>query len=164
MTRHLSPRPLNSDDFAAFGQVIALRDQPDRVINQGLCGRHHDLADLDIGQGRAGISLFEAQPRPLPLRLDMVERHPLGSQAFLPVSTAGWLVIVAPDRGGVPGRPLVFRADAETGVNISRNVWHGVLCPLHDRGLFAVVDRIGAEPNLEEFWFDDPWIVEASRD
>lgn len=153
--------PLTATAFAPFGDVIALRDAPDKIINQGLCGRHHDLARLDFGPGgRAGISLFDAQPRALPYRLDMMERHPEGSQAFLPLNPAPFLVIVAEDAGGRPTRPLAFVTDPGQGVNILRNIWHGVLTPLAAPGLFAVIDRIGSTPNLEEFWFETPWTVE----
>ncbi|WP_246209467.1 ureidoglycolate lyase [Pikeienuella piscinae] len=139
--------------------MIARRPAPDKIINQGLCERHHDLAAPDIVDGRAGISLFNATPRALPYRLDMMERHPLGSQAFLPMTLAPFLVIVAPDENGAPGCPLAFRTAPGEGVNIGRNIWHGVLTPLEAPGLFAVVDRIGPGDNLEEHWFDQPWEI-----
>jgi ureidoglycolate lyase len=77
--------------------VLEATGDPDKIINQGLCGRYHDRARLDFGTGRAGISLFDAEPRALPYRLEMVERHPEGSQAFLPMTEHPFLVIVAPD-------------------------------------------------------------------
>ena len=151
---------LTQDAFAAFGDIITLRNAPDKLINQGLCGRHHDLATLDFGpDGRAGISLFDATPRSLPYRLELVERHPECSQAFLPMTENPFLVIVAPDNGGIPGRPLAFRTLAGQGINFHRNVWHGVLTPLFAPGLFAVVDRIGSSTNLEEYWFEIPFMV-----
>ncbi len=152
--------PLTSAAFAPFGDVLALRDAPDKIINQGLCGRHHDLAALDFGMdARAGISLFDAQPRSLPYQLDMMERHPDGSQAFVPMTAHPFLVIVAPDNGGQPGLPLAFRTAAHQGINFHRGTWHGVLTPLAAPGLFAVVDRIGKTPNLEEHWFDTPYLI-----
>ena len=161
MTRTLRARPLTREAFAPFGEVLEAAGEPDRLINQGLCGRHHDLAALDFADGRAGISVFDAHPRALPYRLDMVERHPEGSQAFLPMHSNPFLVVVAPDDGGAPGAPLAFLAPPGQGVNYRRGVWHGVLCPLREPGLFAVVDRIGEGANLEEHWFDEPWLVEA---
>lgn len=158
--RMIRPVPLTAADFAPFGDVIALKDAPDKIINQGLCGRHHDLAQLDFGpDGRAGISLFDAQPRSLPYRLEMMERHPEGSQAFLPLNPQPFLVIVAEDAGGVPATPRAFLTAPGQGVNYRRNTWHGVLTPLAAPGLFAVIDRIGDTPNLEEHWFDTPLIV-----
>jgi ureidoglycolate lyase len=159
MTRTLVAQPLTAEAFAPFGEVLDTSGDPDRIINQGLCGRYHDRARLDFADGRAGISLFDAEPRSLPYRLDMVERHPDGSQAFLPMTLAPFLVIVAPDEGGRPGRPRAFLTAPGQGINLARGTWHGVLTPLSAPGLFAVVDRIGPGANLEEHWFDTPWTV-----
>lgn len=159
MARSIAISELTVEAFAAFGDVIALKDQPDQIINQGFCGRHHDLARLDFIEGRAGISLFKAIPRSLPYRLEMMERHPLGSQAFIPMTADPFLVIVAPDNGGAPRDPVAFRAPSGTGVNFHRNTWHGVLTPLAEPGLFAVVDRIGSGKNLEEHWFEEAYEI-----
>ncbi|MEV8468388.1 ureidoglycolate lyase [Fluviibacterium sp. DFM31] len=159
MTETLHLRPLTAEAFAPYGDVLDANGTPDKLINQGLCGRFHDRATLDFADGRAGISLFKAQPRALPLKLDMVERHPDGSQAFLPLSQEPFLVVVAPDENGKPGTPLAFLTAAGQGVNYHRGVWHGVLAPLSEPGLFAVVDRIGSGPNLEEHWFDRDIVI-----
>jgi len=156
----LIPRPLTPEAFAPFGDVLAAEGPPDRLINQGLCGRFHDRATLDFGpEGRAGLSIFDAQPRSLPLRLEMVERHPLGSQAFIPMHQKPFLVIVAGDRAGAPWVPQGFVTDGAQGINLHRGVWHGVLTPLDAPGRFAVIDRIGPGANLEEHWFVQPWTV-----
>ena len=94
----------------------------------------------------------------------MMERHPRGSQAFLPMSQDPFLVVVAPDNDGRPGRPRAFVTAPGQGVNYRRAIWHGVLTPLHEPGLFAVVDRIGTGDNLEEHWFEHPYRVEAGND
>ncbi|MGR3652586.1 MAG: ureidoglycolate lyase, partial [Roseovarius sp.] len=150
--------------FAPWGDVIEARGAPDRLINQGMCGRHHDLARLDFGDGRAGLSLFDARARHLPHVVDMVERHPEGSQAFMPVSGARILVVVADDDGGVPVRPRAFVTAPGQSVNLLRGVWHGVLAPLGAAGQFVVLDRIGGGPNLEEHWFDTPYVIESVPD
>jgi len=152
--------PLTAEGFAPFGDVLEAAGAPDRVINEGLCDRFHDRARLDFGPGgRAGVSIFRAQARALPYTCRMLERHPEGSQAFVPMSDAAWLVIVAPDAGGAPGAPLVFRPAPGQGVNILRNTWHGVLTPLAEPGLFAVIDRIGETSNLEERFLDNPFMI-----
>lgn len=156
----IAPQPLTAAAFAPFGEVLAAEGAPDRLINQGLCGRYHDRARMDFGEGgRAGLSIFHAQPRSLPYRLELMERHPEGSQAFIPMTHAPFLVIVAPDAGGRPGTPLAFLTAPGQGINLARGTWHGVLTPLAAPGLFAVVDRIGTTPNLEEYWFPEPWTV-----
>ncbi|MBM1632623.1 ureidoglycolate lyase [Sulfitobacter mediterraneus] len=160
MTREITAEPLTAEAFAPFGDVLELRETPDKMINAGLCGRHHDLAALDFGpEGRAGISLFDAQPRSFPYELTLLERHPEGSQAFVPLTEHPFLVIVAPDQKGKPGTPRAFLTTPHQGINFHRGTWHGVLTPLHAPGLFAVVDRIGATPNLEEIFLDPPYIV-----
>ena len=105
------------------------------------------------------ISLFDAEPRALPLTLEMVERHPDGSQCFVPMSEHPFLVVVAPDTGGTPGRPQAYRTAPGQGVNYHRTPWHGICTPLHAPGLFAVIDRIGAGANLEEHWFSEPYLI-----
>ncbi len=161
MTRIIA-QLLRDEAFAPFGDVLSVDGEPDKLINQGLCERYHDRAKLDFGpEGRAGISLFQAQLRALPYTLDMVERHPDGSQAFLPMDVHPFLVIVAPDDGGSPGEPRAFLTRPGQGINLHRSTWHGVLTPLHGNGMFAVVDRIGDTPNLEEHWFESPYEVVA---
>lgn len=156
--------PLTAAAFAPFGDVLDVSGDPDKIINQGLCERYHDRARLDFSNGRAGISLFRAEVRSLPLELEMVERHPDGSQAFLPMGPDPFLVVVAPDDQGKPARPQAFMTAPGQGINFHRGTWHGVLTPLHAPGLFAVVDRIGDGPNLEEYWFDTPFRIEPAED
>mgnify|MGYP005860351127 CR=1 FL=1 len=154
----LTPAPLTVEAFAPFGDVRAATGDH-RLINDGACRRHHDRARLDFGDGRAGISIFFADPRPLPYRFDLVERHPEGSQAFIPMTAHPFLVIVAPDAGGRPGPPCAFVTDGAQGINLHRGTWHGVLTPLAAPGLFAVVDRIGPGANLQEYRWPAPWTV-----
>ncbi|HEV8035107.1 ureidoglycolate lyase, partial [Yoonia sp.] len=75
MTRELHLSPLTQEAFAPFGEVLEVAGTPDKIINQGLCGRYHDRANIDIVDGRAGISLFKAEAREFPISLDMMERH-----------------------------------------------------------------------------------------
>lgn len=153
--------PLTAAAFAPFGDVLEVSRPPDTLINQGQCGRYHDLATLDFSDGYAGVSLFDAQPRTLPYRLEMVERHPDGSQCFVPMTEHPFLVVVAADEADRPGRPRAFLTSPGQAVNYHRGTWHGVLTPLHVPGLFAVIDRIGPGANLEEHWFDAPYVIEG---
>ncbi|MEL6640403.1 MAG: ureidoglycolate lyase [Pseudomonadota bacterium] len=157
----LSCQPLSADTFAPFGDVLDCAGAPDKMINAGLCGRYHDRAQLDFGPGgRAGISIFHAKPRALPYTCDLLERHPEGSQAFIPMSADPFLVIVAEDDGG-PVRPQAFLTAPGQGINFHRGTWHGVLTPLSEPGLFAVVDRIGDTANLEEVRLTEPLVITA---
>ena len=160
MTRDIWTEPLTAKAFAPFGDVLEAAGTPDKMINAGMCGRYHDRATLDFGdEGRAGISIFAAKPRALPYAVDLMERHPEGSQAFLPLRPDPFLVIVAPDLGGKPGVPRAFLTAPHQGINFHRGTWHGVLTPLAEPGLFAVVDRIGNTANLDEHPLDPPYVV-----
>ncbi len=140
--------------------MIEAAGAPDFRINGGMCDRFHDRARMEFaGDGRAGISVGFGRPYALPLSVGMVERHPLGSQAFVPMTADPFLVIVAPDEGGTPGRPAAFLTDGAQGVNYLRGVWHGVLTPLGRSAPFLIVDRVGTGDNLEEFRYDAPWSV-----
>jgi ureidoglycolate lyase len=154
---------LTAAAFAPYGDVLDATGDF-RLINAGLCQRHHDRARLDFGAevdaaNRAGISIFQAQPRALPYAFDLIERHPEGSQAFLPMSQHPFLVIVA---DSPQAKPRAFLTNGAQGINLHRGTWHGVLTPLQAPGLFAVVDRIGASANLEEFRYPQSWsVIEA---
>ncbi|WP_386629475.1 ureidoglycolate lyase [Sulfitobacter geojensis] len=160
MSREVTIEPLSAAAFAPFGDVLDASGTPDKIINAGLCGRHHDRAHLDFGpEGRAGISIFNAEARSLPYELTLLERHPDGSQAFLPMTANPFLVIVAADENGTPGTPRAFMTAPHQGINFHRGIWHGVLTPLSAPGLFAVVDRIGNTANLEEVSLAPPYRV-----
>jgi len=161
-THLIQIEPISADAFAPFGDILTLKSSPDHMINQGMCGRHHDLAQLAFADGgKAGISLFDAIPRDLPYTLTMMERHPLGSQAFIPMHEHEFLVIVAADHLGKPATPRAFLTAPRMGINIHPNIWHGVLTPIKAPGLFAVIDRIGDGTNLEEYWFEEAYTIIA---
>lgn len=156
MVRRVTARPMDADAFAPFGTLVEAGGGAARSINAGLCTRWHDVARPDILDGAASISVFDAQVRTLPYRLDLIERHPQGSQAFVPMAYVPFLVIVAE---GPQAAPMAFVTRPGQGVQFHRGTWHGVLTPLHPPGLFAVVDRVGAGANLQEHRYDAPWEV-----
>jgi ureidoglycolate lyase len=151
--RTLHPEPLTAAAFAPFGDVIELPGAKQMPINAGTTIRFHDLAQVDVlaEGGRTLINLFRAQPRDVPVRLSLMERHPLGSQAFLPLAEAPYLVVVAEDDHGRPGALRAFVSSGWQGVNYARNVWHHPLLALGAVRDFIVVDRGGTGVNLEEF-------------
>ena len=155
MTRTLKTEPLTAAAFAPFGDVLDATGDF-RLINQGQCKRHHNRATLDFTTATPGISIFQAQPMTLPYTLTLIERHPKGSQAFVPMTQNPFFVIVALSPTATP---RAFLTNGAQGINLHRNTWHGVLTPLHSPGLFAVIDRIADDPNLEEHSFETPWVV-----
>ena len=157
--RTIPAQPLTAGAFAPFGDVIEAAGES-YPINAGMCDRFHDRARMEFtGGGRAGISVGYGRPYPLPHSFDLMERHPLGSQAFVPMTGDPFLVVVARDEGGRPGTPLAFLTRPGQGVNYLRGVWHGVLTPLGRAAPFLIVDRIGGGNNLEEFRYGEPWTV-----
>lgn len=142
--------PLTADAFAPFGDVLAPKPAPDRMINAGRCERHHALATVERHGGEAIISIFRSDPVSLPYECALLERHPLGSQAFMPMGQGAWLSVVAPDVDGRPGTPRGFLVPSGVGVNLRAGIWHGVLTPLVNAADFLVVDREGDGVNLQE--------------
>lgn len=167
----LSARPLSAEAFADFGQVIDLaapRGAPEMRINDGLTTRFHDLFSIDTAAdgGRPVASIFRSEPLPLPHRVRAMERHPLGSQAFIPLDDLPFLVLVAA-AGGAPGAAAtlaaaqlqLFVTDGRQGVNLHKNTWHHFQIVLGRRRDFLVIDRGGAGANLEEARVDgEVWI------
>lgn len=161
MSRVLTARPLTRAEFAPFGDILDTDWDNHYPINGGRCERFHELATVETmgDDARAIISIFRGTPYALPLTLGLVERHPLGSQAFMPLDDKPFLVIVCPDENGAPGTPLAFVTAPGQGVNYHRNVWHGVLTPIGGPQDFIVVDRGGGGVNLEEHALDRPWTI-----
>jgi ureidoglycolate lyase len=144
--RWLAVEPLQPDTFAPFGAVIDTgRAGEHRTINEGFADRY-DLAQLDTGRhdGQAVLSVFRARPRALPLQLRLVERHRLGSQAFVPMQPQRFLVVVAA-AGPAPDAAQLrcFMARPGQGVNYAAGTWHHPLIALDAGGDFLVVDRGG---------------------
>ena len=148
--RHvLTIEPLTAMAFRPFGDVIeAAESTPHRTINAGYAERYHDLARIDVAasHGRPLLNIFRALPRPLPLQLSEVERHLLGSQAFMPLAPMRFLVVVAP-AGPAPrvDQLRCFMAAPGQGVNYARGTWHHPLLALDAGGDFLVIDRGGPE-------------------
>ena len=151
--RTLTLEPLTRAAFEPFGDVIELDSAQHFAINGGTTERFHDLARVDIGAdsgGRPLINVFRGQPRAQPVEISMMERHPLGSQAFLPLGVPSYLVVVAPAGEFDASKLRAFFTRGWQGVNYARGVWHHPLIVLDDVADFIVVDRGGKEANCEE--------------
>ena len=158
MTVNLDISPLTANAFAPYGDVIEMAGAHHFPINQGTTERFHDLAELDLNNvgGKAIISIFEGQPRSTPIKLEVMERHPLGSQAFYPLQDKDWLLVVAIGANPLDRANLkAFRANGRQGVNYATNVWHHPLLVMDANSRFLIVDRKGPGENLEELSFED---------
>ena len=143
--------PLSAAAFRPFGEVIeAGSSAAQYTISQGYATRFHDLATLD-GQadgGRLGLSIFRARPRALPFQLQVMERHPLGSQAFVALQASPFLVVVAPPTPRLDMQQLrCFQTAPGQGVNYARGTWHHPLIALQRESDFLVLDRCGGSGN-----------------
>lgn len=150
--RELTPEPLTAEAFAPFGRVIEAGDEAVKLdINQGHAVRYDRLAEVDVAdEGGVGvISLFRARPLD-ELVLKMFERHPLGSQSFVPLSGRPYLVAVAPAGDFDADKVRLFRAEGHQGVHYGKGVWHHFLLVLDADSDFLVVDRAGPGDNCDE--------------
>ena len=147
--------PLTKAAFAPFGDVIETAATPPLAINQGFARRFSDLATVDVAMdgGATNISLAIAQPRPAPIAIKLMERHPLGSQIFHPLQDCDWLIVVCADPHA-SDTFRAFRATGRQGVNYTRNTWHHPLLVFDAESRFIIVDRKGPGNNLEEVWLD----------
>lgn len=152
----LKPSLLTEEAFAPFGDVVAIDSAQHYPINQGFAERYNDLAHIDVEaeKGSVNVSIVTAEPRPAPIDIRLMERHPLGSQIFYPLQDRDWLVVVAADLSNI-ATFRAFRATGRQGVNYRRNVWHHPLLVLDRKSRFLVIDRKGPGNNLEEVWFDE---------
>lgn len=157
--KRLSIEALTAERFAPFGDVIsvdtAARHFP---INGGTTERYHDLANLDAdSDGKLIVSIFRGEPRELPFAVTMLERHPLGSQAFMPLGKQPYLVVVAPaGEAPEPDAVRAFLAQPGQGVNYAAGVWHHPLLALNETCDFLVIDRSGPGNNCDEITLVDP--------
>ena len=152
--------PLTREAFAPFGDVIE-RDGAELInINQNFAQRFNDLAHIDVQHegGSVNISLAAAMPRPQPIAITMMERHPLGSQIFYPLQNMPWLVLVCADPIDLASF-RAFRALGE-GINYARSTWHHPLLVLQPQQFF-IVDRKGPGINLEEVKLNKPLSILA---
>ncbi|MCK2184225.1 ureidoglycolate lyase [Halomonas getboli] len=153
----LEARPLTPEAFAPFGEVIDTRTSDYFHINAGRTRRYHDLAKVEtLGeQARALISIFVSQPVALPLELAFLERHPQGSQAFMPLHEERFIVVVAPSGEAIdPAEVRAFVTDGRQGVNYAAGTWHAIQSVLEREGEFLVVDRGGEGNNCDEHPID----------
>jgi len=146
----INPKPITKENFAKYGDVITTKDIKPLEINDGYAKRFDGIANLDtsIDGGETTICIFSALKRSFPMKIDMMEKHPLGSQAFIPMQETTFLVLVAP-KGGKPNIDEIesFIVPPHIGVNYNPGIWHFPLISTKDMN-FLVVDRKGSGDNL----------------
>jgi ureidoglycolate lyase len=150
MSITIKPKPITKENFKKFGDMITTDGIKPLEINEGYANRYDGIANLDTKKdnGESTISIFSALKRSFPMKVDMMEKHPLGSQAFIPMKETTFLAFVAPEGD----KPDIIKVEAfiiprGIGVNYNPGVWHFPLIATEDMN-FLVVDRKGEGDNL----------------
>lgn len=160
--KQIIPKTLTRENFAVFGDVIEVNDNTKNFsINDGFTQRYHDLAEVDVTQknGRTLINIFRSTPLQQPVKIKMMERHPLSSQAFIPMGQQPFLVVVAPKGEFDVTKIEVFLALSNQGVNYHKGTWHHYCLALHQVSDFIVVDRGGAGDNCDAIQLDGSLVI-----
>jgi len=163
----LKLEPLTKAAFAPFGDVIEMQGSDWFPINNGSTQRFHHLGKVQVfgDDGQAGISLARGDAFAFPIRIRMLERHPRGSQAWIPFDQTPFVAVVAPN--GANDKPdetglRAFYVQGIQGVNYHAGTWHHPLMSLDKQGDFIVVDRIGVAPNCDECDLEQTYIVDGT--
>jgi len=156
---HLVLEPLTAEAFAPFGDVIQRKGVSPEIINYGQTQKFADLARIDTGEegGETTVHLYRSQAVALPFLIERMERHPLGSQAFMPLHQQPFPVIVAPPGDDPDIRSIRgFISNGEQGINLHKGVWHHYQVSLAGTCDYLVIDRKGPHNNCQEWVFDRP--------
>jgi len=166
----LVPKPLTAEAFSAFGDVIEASDSVKHFpINDGFTERFHDLAKVDVNdadadnnKGHAIVSIFRSTPLAQPIAIKMMERHPHGSQAFIPMGSNPYLIVVAPSGELETNNIEVFIAHGDQGVNYHKGTWHHFCLALSSESDFLVIDRGGDGDNCDVVELDGSLVIKTS--
>ena len=159
----LRPEPLTAERFAPYGDVIEGVQASPEAMNEARFQRFDDLCKVDLADGDVAISIARCRtPTALPLRVDMVECHPLGSQAFVPLKPCRMVVLVAPPGEGVEASDLrAFVSNGRQGINYHRGTWHMPLIAFDAGQDFLIIDRAGSDANCEQHVLDRVVMLET---
>ena len=161
MEKIIKPLKISRSNFSTYGDLISTNDINPIDINEGYAKRFDNLADLNtlIDNGKTIVSIFSSLKRTFPMQIDMMEKHPLGSQAFIPMQETTFLCFVAPP-GESPDINKIqsFIIPPKTGINYKAGIWHFPLISTEDTD-FLVIDRKGRGENLIIHKFEKEKII-----
>jgi ureidoglycolate lyase len=159
----LTVEALNAESFAEFGEVIEIGANPAEMINSGHTEKFSRLATIDAAEqdGQPAVHIYRSQPLLLPLLLTVMEKHPLSSQAFMPLHSRPFLVIVARPGDQLESHAVrAFRSNGKQGINLRRGIWHHYQVSLGEVSEYLVIDRVGQGKNLEEQALRPPRVID----
>ena len=155
------PTNITTENFSEFGDLISTKNVNPIDINAGYAKRFDNLAKVNTAknQGETCVSIFAALKRSFPMKIDMMEKHPLGSQAFIPMKETIFLSFVAP-AGDSPDINKIksFIIPPKIGINYKPGIWHFPLISTEDTN-FLVIDRMGNGENLTIYKFEKEEII-----
>jgi len=157
----IKPIEITRKNFSAYGDLISSDNIKPLNINAGYAKRFDNLTNINTSKdgGKTIVSIFSALKRTFPMKIDMMEKHPLGSQAFIPMKETTFLCFVAPP-GVSPEIDKIqsFIIPPKTGINYKPGIWHFPLISTEDTN-FLVIDRKGNSENLVIHKFDKEKVV-----
>ncbi len=162
-TYRLNLKPLTGEAFAPFGEVIQKQGHYPEEINYGQTRKYARLAGIDTTdeEGEAAVHIYRSRPVSLPFRIEVMENHPLGSQAFMPLHKQPFLVVVAPAADRLEFKSIQgFFTNGEQGVNIHKGVWHHYQLSLDEISDYLVIDRSGPGNNRIEQHLEKALFIE----
>jgi len=157
----IKPKKITRKNFQKFGDLISTKKIKPININNGYAKRFDNLCRINtsLKKGNTILSIFSTKKRKFPMKIDMMEKHPLGSQAFVPMNETNFLVFVAP-KGKKPEIEKIksFIVPKQTGVNYKPGIWHFPLISKRNMN-FLVIDRKGKGKNLIIYKFKKGEII-----
>ena len=162
-TLRLKLKPLTAEGFAPFGEVIQKQGHYPQDINYGRTRKYSELARIDVNdeQGSPAVHIYRSRPVSLPFRIEIMEYHPLGSQAFIPLQQHQFPIVVAPPSEKLQIESIqAFLSNGAQGINLNKGVWHHYLLSLADISDFLVIDRSGPGKHTVEQHLDQNLFIE----
>jgi ureidoglycolate lyase len=165
MTKVIKAEIITKEAFEPFGDLITFEGAQTFNCNQGRAVRYHDLAksvDVTDEGGRAGLSIYRSVASPSPFKVEVMERHPLGSQIFIPMTMSPntrFLIAVAPCGELDLNQVRAFIVPGQQGINYKKGIWHLPIVALDQALDFLTLDRIGDHKNCDEVFLEEPYLV-----
>ena len=161
MEKIIKPVKISRSNFSSYGDLISTDDINPININEGYAKRFDNLANLDTSKdsGKTIVSIFSALKRTFPMKIHMMEKHPLGTQAFIPMKETTFLAFVALS-GESPEIDKIqsFIIPPKMGINYKPGIWHFPLISTENIN-FLVIDRKGSGDNLIIHKFEKEKII-----
>ena len=85
-----------------------------------------------------------------------MERHPLGTQAFIPVNGGRFFVVVAPAGEFDPSSIRAFVTNGRQGINYRPGTWHHGFLAAEAGDDFIILERFGPGENCDFASLESP--------